>query len=54
MSDLQDRLEGLAQTFLSLTHEGRQEFMNRLAQRGSPEVSDWLAIFKHYHQQLEE
>ena len=54
MSELQERLEGLAQTFLSLTPEGRQEFMSRLADSGSPEVSDWLAIFKHYHQQLEE
>ena len=54
MSDLQARLEGLAQTFLSLTPEGRIEFMNRLAESGSPQISDWLAIFARYHQQLNE
>jgi hypothetical protein len=43
----------LAQTFLSLTPESRQEFMNKLADSGSPQVSDWLAIFAQYHQNLE-
>ena len=52
MSDLQERLEGRAQTFLRLTPEGRQEFMSRLADSGSPEVSDWLAIFAQYHRNL--
>jgi hypothetical protein len=50
---LRQNLSGLAETFLSLTPELRQLFLSQLADSGSPEVADWLAIFEHFHRNLE-
>lgn len=45
---MSDQLTEIAQTFLSLTPEGRAQFINTLA-GSNPELSDWLAIFTQYH-----
>lgn len=48
MSD-REKLTELARQFLSLTPDGRQAFMQKLAETGDPDVADWLAIFSQYH-----
>lgn len=43
------KLVELAQTFLNLSPDGREQFMHKLADT-MPEVADWLSIFSQYHQ----
>ena len=44
--------EKLAETFLSLPREGREEFLRRFADSGNPLAPEWLPILERYHRDL--